>query len=77
MAKIAAEIFFEDLSSAGVTKQMLDDACAKYRRDAANRFFPTPAHLLDLCAEDLTWRRKALAGLARAEMLLKAMQAKP
>lgn len=32
---------------AGLSAYQVEDACAQYRRNGANRFFPTPGQLLD------------------------------
>lgn len=57
------DIYSEDLAE--VPADILADACRAYRRDPANKFFPTPGQILGLCNADLQRRRLFLAGLNR------------
>ena len=50
---------------AEVTAVELREACNRWRRDAANRFFPTPGQLLAMVSESLRDRARQRAGAER------------
>lgn len=64
--------FVSDLD--GVTVAELANACAAWRRNAANRFFPRPGELLVLIRDDKIERQRRRAG---AERLLAFMDGSP
>lgn len=55
------DIYAEDLRE--IPYDILKHACACYRRDPANKFFPAPGQIIEHCEEPLARRRSDLAGL--------------
>ena len=55
---------------AEVTAAELREACDRWRRDAANRFFPTPGQLMALVSDSLRDRARQRAGAERLLALL-------
>jgi hypothetical protein len=62
-----AKLIFGDFSRdlAGVTSDELTDACAEWRKNPKNRFFPTPGQLLELVQSRLSARARDKAGAGR------------
>lgn len=46
--------------------QGMEAACAAYRRNPKNSFFPTPGKLLELCADDIRERKRAIMAIDKA-----------
>ena len=72
-ASLIVSDFMADLT--GATAAMVDEACGVYRRDPANKFFPTPGMLLQHMRDDIHQRRKELAAMDRVRDLLAAEHA--
>lgn len=59
------EDFMDDLGH--IPPDILDEACAAYRRDPDARFFPRPGQLLAIAEPLLAERRRAIARIERAD----------
>lgn len=57
--------FMDDLGH--IPPDILDEACAAYRRDPEARFFPRPGQLLAIAEPLLAERRRAVARIERAD----------
>ncbi|MBI3678034.1 MAG: hypothetical protein HY243_15605 [Proteobacteria bacterium] len=68
--KLMLADFFADLN--GATESHVIEACARYRRNAKNAYFPTPGKLYELAKDDIALRRRTLSAIERTERLLAA-----
>lgn len=62
------DLYFGLLRQAGITRKMLARAAEAYvmaPTKGKSRWFPDPGQLAEMCAEEASERRKALAGLQR------------
>lgn len=50
-----------------IPPDILDEACAAYRRDPEARFFPRPGQLLAIAEPLLAERRRAIARIEKAD----------
>lgn len=66
-------LYFELLSKAGLTGQMLKSACQRYIMAPTGgkaKFFPDPGQIAEMCAEDIRDHRRDMDGLEAALALL-------
>lgn len=73
-AKLLIEDYISDLRD--LPLDLLDSAVASYRKDAANRFFPTSGQLRALITEQMRWRRADAADTSGRVPILPAPQRK-